>query len=109
MNQKTRKLTEKLEQRKTMRENLINVQEKSLQDFDEETKRLETKLDMILAAEQPQTKATEAWCRVTNALISKYKTMTEENPALALKQLTRIEGALLAGGFLTEEDLKKAL
>ena len=27
----------------------------------------------------------------------------------ALKELTRIEGALLAGGFLTEQELKEAL
>ena len=53
--------------------------------------------------------ATNAWCRITNALIRKYKPMTEEDPNNALKELTRIEGALLADGFLTEQELKEAL
>ena len=35
--------------------------------------------------------------------------MTEQDPNKALKELTRIEGALLAGGFLTEQELKEAL
>ena len=52
--------------------------------------------------ENPQSKA-------TNALIRKYKPMTEQDPNKALKELTRIEGALLAGGFLTEKDLEEAL
>ena len=59
--------------------------------------------------ENPQSKATNAWCRITNALIRKYKPMTEQDPNKALKELTRIEGALLAGGFLTEKDLEEAL
>ena len=59
--------------------------------------------------ENPQSKATNAWCRITNALIRKYKPMTEDDPNKALKELTRIEGALLAGGFLTEKDLEEAL
>ena len=53
--------------------------------------------------------AANAWCRITNALIRKYKHLTEQDPNRALKELTRIEGALLAGGFLTEQELKEAL
>ena len=59
--------------------------------------------------ENPQSKATNAWCRIINALIRKFKPMTEQDPDKALKELTRIEGALLAGGFLTEQELKEAL
>ena len=53
--------------------------------------------------------ATEMWCRITNALISKYKEMSEEDPKGAVEDLLRLEGALLAGGFLTKEELEKGL
>jgi hypothetical protein len=53
--------------------------------------------------------ATELWCRLTNALIAKYKTMTEENPSKAEIELLRLEGALIAGEFLTREELEKGL
>ena len=56
-----------------------------------------------------QLTATELWCRLTNALIEKYKVMAEENPSGAIQELLRIEGALIAGGFLTKEDLARAL
>ena len=109
MNQKARKLSEQLVKRKELRKNLVKVQEENLKDFDKETEDLKQKLDNILMVENPQNKSTEAWCRITNALIRKYKPMTEEDPVRALKELTRIEGALLAGGFLTEQELKEAL
>ena len=67
------------------------------------------RLENTLRTENPQSKATNAWCRITNALIRKYKPMTEQDANKALKDLTRIEGALLAGGFLTEQELKEAL
>ena len=53
--------------------------------------------------------ATEMWCRITNALISKYKEMSEENPKGAVEDLLRLEGALIVGGFLTKEELEKGL
>ena len=53
--------------------------------------------------------ATEMWCRITNALISKYKEMSEEDPKGAVEDLLRLEGALLVGGFLTKEELEKGL
>lgn len=53
--------------------------------------------------------ATEMWCRITNALISKYKEMSEEDPKGAMEDLLRLEGALLVGGFLTKEELEKGL
>ena len=109
MNQKARKLSEQLVQRETMRENLIKSQKKSLKEFDEETERLNNRLESTLRNCNPQSKATNAWCRITNALIHKYKPLTETDPNKALKELTRIEGALLAGGFLTEQELNEAL
>ena len=54
-----------------------------------------------------QLTATELWCRLTNALIAKYKTMSEENPNKAVVELLRIEGSLIADGFLTREELEK--
>ena len=53
--------------------------------------------------------ATELWCRMTNALIKKYKTMTDENPDKATIELLRLEGALIAGGFLSREELERGL
>ena len=74
-----------------------------------DSKNIERKISTTTRTENPHSKATNAWCRITNALIRKYKPMTEQDPNKALKELTRIEGALLAGGFLTEQELKEAL
>lgn len=57
----------------------------------------------------PIISATNLWCRITNALIAKYKTMSQENPQEAIKQLLMLQGALLAGNFLTQEELDEAL
>lgn len=96
-------------QRKTLRQDLINCHSQCLREFDEETKQIEKELQMLKISESSQTKATNLWCRITNALIEKYKFMAEENSDEAVKQLTRLEGALLAGGFLTEQELEKGL
>lgn len=109
MNQKVRKLSKEIESREKLRQNLLESQKKQLEDFDNETTRLQQRLSNTLKSENPQLKATNAWCRITNALIQKYKPMTEQDPNRALKELTRIEGALLAGAFLTEQELKEAL
>ena len=109
MNQKARKLQEQIIKRESLRSNLVENQKKQLEDFDNETTRLQNRLENTLRNCNPQIKATNAWCRITNALIRKYKQLTEEDPNRALKELTRIEGALLAGGFLTEQELKEAL
>lgn len=109
MNQKARKLSKEIESRERLRQNLLESQEKQLKQFDEETKHLQQRLENTLRFENPQSKAANAWCRITNALIRKYKHLTEQDPNRALKELTRIEGALLAGGFLTEQELKEAL
>lgn len=53
--------------------------------------------------------ATDLWCRVTNALIKKYKEMADSNPEKAVEELLRIEGALIGGGFITYKDLQEAL
>ena len=109
MNQKARKLQEQIIKRESLRSNLVENQKKQLEDFDNETTRLQDRLENTLRNCNPQIKAANAWCRITNALIRKYKHLTEEDPNRALKELTRIEGALLAGGFLTEQELKEAL
>ena len=56
-----------------------------------------------------QCSATEAWCRLTNALIDKYKHLAEENPEKAIKEITQIEGCLITGGYLTQKQLEEAL
>ena len=109
MNQKARKLSEQIAVRRVLRDLLIQSQQRTLQDFDDETKNMEKELEMYTRMENPVVKSAQAWCRITNALIRKYKPMTEQDPNKALKELTRIEGALLAGGFLTEQELKEAL
>lgn len=109
MNQKARKLQEQIIKRESLRSNLVKNQNKQLEDFDNETTRLQDKLETTLRNCNPQTKATNAWCRITNALIKKYKPMTETDSNRALRELTRIEGVLLASGFLTEQELKGAL
>ena len=70
---------------------------------------LKKDLAMIYAMESPQISATNLWCKITNALIAKYKPLSESNPEEAVNQLLMIQGALLAGGFLTEQELKEAL
>ena len=106
MNQKIRKLQNQILTREKQRENLVKHQKKALDEFDMETKKIENRLVQSLQSENPQIKATNAWCNITNALIRKYKQMTEEDPVKALRELTKIEGALLAGGFLTQEELE---
>lgn len=53
--------------------------------------------------------ATELWCRITNALIKKYKAMADENSNKATIELLRLEGALIAGEFLSREELERGL
>ena len=49
--------------------------------------------------------ATEKWCNITNALIKKYKTMTENDYNNAYAELGLLENALISGGFLTLQEL----
>ena len=72
MNQKARKLSKEIESRERLRQNLLESQEKQLKQFDEETKHLQQRLENTLRTENPQSKATHAWCRITNALIRKF-------------------------------------
>lgn len=109
MNQKARKLQEQIIKRETLRSNLVKNQKKQLENFDNETTKMQNKLELLIQGNNPQINAAAKWCRLTNALISKYKHMAEENPNRAIEEITRIEGALLAGGFLTEQELKEAL
>lgn len=56
-----------------------------------------------------QQSATELWCRVTNALINKYKPMAESDPEKVVCDLNTITDFLVTYGFLTKEELNKAL
>lgn len=53
--------------------------------------------------------AANAWCRITNALIRKYKTMAEENPQECVNQLNKLQGILVGNNYLTEQELNEAL
>jgi len=53
--------------------------------------------------------ATELWCRITNALVIKYKIMADESPNKATVELLRLEGTLIANGFLSREELERGL
>ena len=102
-------LQEQILKRNSLRKTLVKDQKKALEDFDDETTRLQNKLELLIQSNNPQINAAEKWCRLTNALISKYKHMAEENPNRAIEEITRIEGALITGGFLTEQELEEAL
>ena len=67
------------------------------------------KMELQKAMEQPSYKASVAWCKITNALIRKYKTMAEENPEECVSQLTKLEGFLVGNGYLSEQELNEAL
>ena len=56
-----------------------------------------------------QLTAAEAWCRLTNALNARYKSMTEQDPNQTIKEVHIIENFLISNGLLTKEDLEKAL
>ena len=56
-----------------------------------------------------QLTAAEAWCRLTNALNARYKSMTEQEPNQVINEVSMIENFLISQGFLTKEDLERAL
>lgn len=109
MNQKARKLQEQIIKRESLRKNLVKSQKKQLEDFDNETIKLQNRLELTIQSCNSQIKTIESYCRITNALIKKYKEMTEKDSNRALKELTRIEGFLLADGFLTEQELREGV
>lgn len=49
------------------------------------------------------------WCKLSNAIIRKYKPLSEKDPIKAYKELLRLEGVLLASGLFTQEELYKGL
>lgn len=87
----------------------ITESEDNIESLRQEEKEIISKIQMKEALNKPSYSATSLWCRLTNALIRKYKPMALENSEEAVKQLLQIEGALLTGGFLTQEELDKAL
>ena len=56
-----------------------------------------------------QLTAAKAWCRLTNALNARYKSMTEHEPNQVINEVSMIENFLISQGFLTNEDLERAL
>ena len=87
----------------------IKYNQDNVDSLKKQEKELIEQLQILEAQEQPMMSATNLWCKISNAIIAKYKPMSEENPEEAVKQLTRMEGALIAGGFLTDLDLERAL
>ena len=88
----------------------IEHKQKDIDYYIKQEEDLIKQIKMLEKLESPMMNAaTNLWCRLTNALIAKYKPMAEENPDRVVKELTQIEGALLMGGYLTKEELDKAL
>lgn len=102
MNNNIKTLRNKLNRCTTRRKNLLSKAKL----LESEIKSVE---DELQEAKKPKLNATVLWCAITNALIAKYKPMIEETPERAYKELMRIEGALLAGKFLTEEELERGV
>lgn len=109
MNQKARKLQKQIIERKNQRETIVKENDKFLAKFDEETNKLQKRLDLSLMMDKPQIKAAQLYCSLSNAIIRKFKPMTEEDGAKAYRQLLKLEGVMLASGLFTKQELKEAL
>lgn len=106
---KAQRLSKDLEQRKLLRNKIIRNQEKVLKEFDDETNKLETRLEKVRIAQSASVQSTTMWCKLSNAIIRKYKPLSEKDPTKAYKELLRLEGVLLANGLFTQEELEKAI
>ncbi len=106
---KAQRLSKDLEQRKVLRDRIIKNQEKVLKEFDADTAKIETRLEKVRLAESALVKSTTMWCKLSNAIIAKYKPLSEEDPTKAYKELLKLQGVLLANGLFTEEELDKGL
>ena len=105
MSAKTRKLQKQILERKNQRENIVNENHKFLAKFDEETNKLQERLDLALMMDKPQIKAAQLYCSLSNAIIRKFKPMSEEDATKAYRQLLKLEGVMLASGLFTEQEL----
>lgn len=105
MSAKTRKLQKQILERKNQRENIVKENNKFLAKFDEETNKLQERLDLALMMDKPQIKSTQLYCSLSNAIIRKFKPMSEEDATKAYRQLLKLEGVMLASGLFTEEEL----
>lgn len=106
---KAQRLNKDLEERKLLRDKIVKNQEKSLKEFDTETAKIQTRLEKVLNAQAAPVNAVAMWCKLSNAIIAKYKPLTEEDPIRAYKELLKLEGVLLASGLLTQEELDKGI
>lgn len=86
----------------------IEYKQKDIDYYIKQEEDLIKQIKMMEELESPMN-ATNLWCRLTNALIAKYKPMAEENPNKAIIELTQIEGILLTGRYLTKGELDNAL
>lgn len=57
MNQKARKLQEQIIKRETLRSNLVKNQKKQLENFDNETTKMQNKLELLIQSNNPQINA----------------------------------------------------
>jgi hypothetical protein len=105
MSAKTRKLQKQILERNNQRENIVKENDKFLAKFDEETNKLQKRLDMSLMMDKPQIKAAQLYCSLSNAIIRKFKPMSEEDATKAYRQLLKLEDVMLASGLFTEEEL----
>lgn len=88
---------------------LIKEAEDTKENLVQKEKDIVKDLEILTAIDTPLVNATYAWCRITNALIAKYKPMVGEDPNRAASELLQIQIFLLSNGFLTEKDLERAL
>lgn len=65
-----------------------------------------TKKQVIKQDTSSQFNATELWCNITNALIRKYKELSDTDSIVAIGELRMLEKTLLNMGFLTEAELE---
>lgn len=106
---KAQRLSRDLEQRKVLRAKILRNQEKTLKEFDEETSKLETRLEKTTIAQSTPAQSAIMWRKLSNAIIAKYKPLSEKTPTKAYKELLKLENMLLVSGLFTQEELYKGL
>lgn len=91
MNAKARKLTNELTQRELMRQKILADQEKFLKDFDEDTNKINERLQKVLNSEEMQ-KGLKALCNLTtNAIRLACADVPAEKQVKVYKQLLKIK------------------
>ena len=91
-----------------LRENMQRAED-ALNTMKEQEKDLLKEIEVLQDIEKPSATATNLWCRISNAIIAKYKPMAESDPMKAIRQLTTLKDILVISGILTDLDLERAL